>query len=131
MLFGKAVAGAPKLKGRILDLPGEPGYASAWQGRNDQWNAMTNTINNNAVEDRFEFEVEGHLASAYCHRQGNLVTFAHTEVRAEPGGKGIGSTLARGAPDQVRAKGLKVVAERPFVKAWIGKYPACSDLLEG
>ena len=91
---------------------------------------MTNKINNNAAKHRFELEVEGHLAAAYYERKGNVVTFKHTEVPAELGGKGVGSTLVRGALDQVRSEGLRVVAECPFVKAWIGKHPAYGDLLE-
>ena len=49
---------------------------------------------------------------------------------AELGGKGVGSRLVQGALEQVRAEGLKVVAECPFVKAWISKHPAYGDLLE-
>jgi uncharacterized protein len=91
---------------------------------------MINKINNNAAKHRFELEVEGHLAAAYYERKGNVITFKHTEVPAELGGKGTGSTLVRAALDQVRSEGLKVVAECPFVKAWIGKHPAYGDLLE-
>jgi predicted GNAT family acetyltransferase len=91
---------------------------------------MTDTVNNNTAKHRFEFEVEGHLAAAHYQREGNVITFTHTEVPAELGGKGIGSSLVRGALDQVRAEGLKVVAECPFVKAWISKHPAYGDLLE-
>ena len=91
---------------------------------------MIDAINNNTTKHRFELEVDGHLAAAYYERKGDIVTFTHTEVPAELGGKGIGSTLVRGALDQVRAGGLKVVAECPFVKAWIGKHPAYGDLLE-
>ena len=47
----------------------------------------------------------------------------------ELGGKGVGSSLVRGALDQVRTHGQKVVAQCPFVKAWIGKNPAYADLL--
>jgi uncharacterized protein len=91
---------------------------------------MLTKINNNVAKHRFELEVEGHLAAAYYERKGNVITFTHTEVPAELGGKGVGSTLVRGALDQVRSEGLKVVAECPFVKAWIGKHPAYGDLLE-
>jgi predicted GNAT family acetyltransferase len=90
---------------------------------------MTDKINNNAAQHRFELEVEGHLAAAYYERDGNVITFTHTEVPPELGGKGVGSTLVKGALEQVRAEGLKVVAECPFVKAWIGKHPAYADLL--
>jgi uncharacterized protein len=91
---------------------------------------MIDTVNNNAAKHRFELEVEGHLAAAYYERSGNVVTFEHTEVPAELGGKGVGSRLVKGALDQVRAEGLKVVAQCPFVKAWIGKNPAYADLLK-
>ena len=91
---------------------------------------MTDTVNNNAAKHRFELEVEGHLAAAYYERSGNVITFKHTEVPAELGGKGVGSRLVKGALDQVRAEGLQVVAQCPFVKAWIGKNPAYADLLK-
>ena len=35
-----------------------------------------------------------------------------------------------GTLDQVRADGLKVIAQCPFVKAFIGKNPAYQDLLK-
>jgi uncharacterized protein len=54
-----------------------------------------------------------------------VITFTHTEVPAELSGRGIGSALARGALHQVRAQGLKVVAQCPF----IGKHPEYGDLL--
>jgi uncharacterized protein len=91
---------------------------------------MIDTVNNNTAKHRFELEVEGHMAAAYYERSGNVITFEHTEVPAELGGKGVGSKLVKGALDQVRAEGLQVVAQCPFVKAWIGKNPAYSDLLK-
>jgi predicted GNAT family acetyltransferase len=90
---------------------------------------MIDTVNNNKNEHRFELQVDGHLAAAYYTRNGDVITFEHTEVPAELGGKGVGSSLIRGALDQVRAEGLKVVAQCPFVKAWIGKNSAYADLL--
>jgi uncharacterized protein len=91
---------------------------------------MIDTVNNNTAKHRFELEVEGHLAAAYYERSGNVITFEHTEVPAELGGKGVGSRLVKGALDQVRSEGLQVVAQCPFVKAWIGKNPAYADLLK-
>jgi predicted GNAT family acetyltransferase len=90
---------------------------------------MIDTVNNNKNEHRFELHVDGHLAAAYYALRGDVITFEHTEVPAELGGKGVGSSLIRGALDQVRAEGLKVVAQCPFVKAWIGKNSAYADLL--
>jgi uncharacterized protein len=91
---------------------------------------MTDTVNNNTAKQRFELEVEGHMAAAYYERSGNVITFEHAEVPAELGGKGVGSRLVKGALDQTRAEGLQVMAQCPFVKAWIGKNPAYADLLK-
>jgi uncharacterized protein len=90
---------------------------------------MNNAVSNNAAQHRFELEVEGHVAAAYYAKSGDVITFEHTEVPSELGGKGIGSMLVQGALDQVRAEGLKVVAQCPFVKGWIGKHPDYADLL--
>jgi predicted GNAT family acetyltransferase len=91
---------------------------------------MNNAVSNNAAQHRFELEVAGHVAAAYYERTGDLITFEHTEVPAELGGKGIGSKLVKGALDQVRAEGLSVVPQCPFVKAWIEKHPDYSNLLK-
>jgi predicted GNAT family acetyltransferase len=91
---------------------------------------MNNAVSNNAAQHRFELEVDGHVAAAYYERTGDLITFEHTEVPAELGGKGIGSKLVKGALDQVRAEGLSVVPQCPFVKAWIEKHPDYSNLLK-
>jgi uncharacterized protein len=50
-------------------------------------------------------------------------------VPPELGGRGIGSKLIAGALDQVRAEGLKVITQCPFVKAFIAKNAAYQDLL--
>jgi uncharacterized protein len=89
-----------------------------------------NEIVNNRAQHRFELTMEGHLAAAYYRTDGEVVTFEHTEVPKELGGKGVGSKLVQGALDQVRAEGLKVIAECPFVKGWIGKHPHYQDLLK-
>ncbi len=90
---------------------------------------MSDIVNNKA-HHRFELVVEGHLAAAYYKLEGNVVTFIHTEVPPELGGKGVGSTLVQGALDQVRAEGLTVIPACPFVKAWIGKHPEYKGLLQ-
>jgi len=88
---------------------------------------MSDIIDNKA-QHRFELEVDGHLAATYYKIDDGVITFLHTEVPPELGGKGIGSRLIKSALDQVRAKGLKVIAECQFVKAFIGKHPAYQDL---
>ena len=90
---------------------------------------MTEIVNNPA-KHRYELAVDGHIAATYYEIAGGVITFVHTEVPPELVGKGVGSKLIKGALDQVRADGLKVVAQCPFVKAFIGKNPDYADLLK-
>jgi hypothetical protein len=87
-------------------------------------------VTNNTAKNRYELAVEGHIAATYYDIAGGVITLLHTEVPPELGGKGIGSTLTKGALDQVRGAGLKVIAECPFVKAYIDKHPDYADLLK-
>ena len=87
-------------------------------------------VNNNNAQHRYELEVEGYLATEHYKLDGNVITFEHTDVPKELGGKGVGSKLVQGALDQVRAAGLQVIPECPFVKAWIEKHPEYADLVK-
>jgi predicted GNAT family acetyltransferase len=87
-------------------------------------------IVNNRAHHRYELAVDGHIAATYYAIADGVITFIHTEVPPELGGKGVGSTLIKGALDQVRADGLKVIAQCPFVKAYIDKHPDYADLLK-
>ena len=89
---------------------------------------MSDVIDNKGRQ-RFELEVEGHLAVSFYKMDDNVITFIHTEVPPELGGKGVGSALVKGALDQVRADGLKVIAQCSFVNAYIGKHAEYADLL--
>ena len=90
---------------------------------------MSDVINN-TEKHRYELTVEGHLAATYYDLADGVITFVHTEVPPELGGKGVGSKLVKGALDQVRAAGLRVVAQCPFVKAYIEKHQDYADLLK-
>jgi predicted GNAT family acetyltransferase len=90
---------------------------------------MTEVVNNRA-RHRYELAVDGHIAATYYAIADGVITFIHTEVPPELGGKGIGSKLIKGALDQVRSDGLKVIAQCPFVKAYIDKHPEDADLLK-
>jgi predicted GNAT family acetyltransferase len=90
---------------------------------------MTEIVNNPA-KHRYELAVEGYIAATYYEIAGGVITFVHTEVPPELGGKGIGSKMIKGARDQVRIAGLKVIAKCPFVKGYIDKHPEYADLLK-
>ena len=91
---------------------------------------MNNAVSNNPALHRYELKVDGHIAATFYKIADGVITFVHTDVPPELGGKGIGSKLIKGALDQVRAESLKVIAECPFVKAYIEKHPEYADLLK-
>ena len=68
-------------------------------------------IINNREQHRYELAVDSHIAATYYEIADGVITFEHTEVPPELGGKGIGSTLTKGALDQVRGAGLRVIAQ--------------------
>lgn len=89
-------------------------------------------VTDNEAEKRYEARVDGELAGvAFYDTADDLIVFTHTEVEESYEGKGVGSTLARAALDDVRADGRrKVIARCPFIKGWIDRHPDYQDLLE-
>jgi len=51
---------------------------------------MSEVVNNKA-HHRYELAVDGHMAAAYYKLADGVITFVHTELPPELGGKGIGS----------------------------------------
>jgi uncharacterized protein len=90
---------------------------------------MPATVRNNPARTRYELDVDGHLAVAVYTLAPGVITFVHTEVPKELGGRGVGTTLARGALEDVRRQGLKVVVRCSFIKAFMAKHPEFNDLL--
>jgi uncharacterized protein len=68
---------------------------------------MNNAVSNNPAHHRYELDVDGHIAATYYKIADGVITFIHTEVPPELGGKGIGSRLIKDALDQVRADGFE------------------------
>lgn len=88
------------------------------------------TIRDNPDEHRYEALVDSEVAGFAQYRlRGNVIDFHHTVVEDAFEGKGVGSRLAKGALDDVRARGLEVIATCPFIKAYIEKHEAYRDLL--
>jgi predicted GNAT family acetyltransferase len=90
---------------------------------------MSADVTDNAAEHRFELKAGDHVAVAYYTLSPGVITFTHTEVPPALSGHGIGSKLARGALEQVRARGLKVVPKCPFIAAFIAKNAEFADLV--
>jgi predicted GNAT family acetyltransferase len=87
----------------------------------------------NPAEQRYEAHLDGELAGfAEYQLTDALVIFTHTQVDPSFEGKGVGSTLARFALDDVRSAGTRrVLPLCPFIKSWIGHHPEYADLVYG
>lgn len=91
--------------------------------------ASSAEVRNNRAKSRFELEVEGSVAIAdYVARDGVLV-FTHTLTPPHLRGRGIAARLIKGALDQVRAEGLKVIPQCWYVADYIDAHPEFADLL--
>ena len=89
----------------------------------------TNAVRCNDDRNRYELTAEGQLCVCEFNRLTNAVMFTHTEVPVALKGQGVGSTLVRGALDDVRVQGLQVIPLCPFVAAFIRRHREYLDLV--
>ncbi len=87
-------------------------------------------VTNNETAQRYEARVDGHLAVLTYERDGNIITYLHTEVPSALSGRGIANQLARTALDEARAEQLVIIPLCPFVVAYIRRHPEYLDLVE-
>ncbi|MGH9216690.1 MAG: GNAT family N-acetyltransferase [Acidimicrobiales bacterium] len=80
---------------------------------------------------RYEALVDGTLAGFVVYRDyGGARVFTHAEVFPAFEGRGVGSALARGALDDVRASGGSIVAQCSFIRIYIERQPEYADLID-
>lgn len=91
---------------------------------------MADEIIDNRARHRYELSVDGYVAHVDYERAPGAITFIHTIVPEELGGRGVGSKLARRVLDDARKAGEKVIAQCPFIAAYIGKHPEYQDLVQ-
>ena len=88
-------------------------------------------VHDNAGEHRYELTVDGRTAIAAYTDEGRVRVFTHTLVPPELEGHGVGTRLVAGALADVRARGLKLVTQCPFVAAYVERHPETRDLVAG
>jgi predicted GNAT family acetyltransferase len=92
---------------------------------------MALTVTDVPEADRYEIrDGDRTLGLAAYQRRGEQVVFTHTEVEPSSGHEGLGSTLVRGALDDVRAHGRTVVPLCSFVRGWIERHQEYADLVD-
>jgi uncharacterized protein len=89
------------------------------------------TVQDNPAERRYEILVDDEVAGSVRYQlRDDAIVLIHTEVGDEFEGRGVGSRLAAGTLDDVRARGLRVIVRCPFIRAYIARHPEYADLLE-
>ena len=83
----------------------------------------------NEAQSRFELDLGQAVAVANYRRDGDVVMLLHTEVPQELSGQGIGSRLAGGVFEALRARGLRVDARCPFMASYAARHPELAGML--
>ena len=92
---------------------------------------MEPTVTDAPEDSRYEIrDGDRLLGMAVYQRSGDQLVFTHTEVDSDQEHSGLGSTLVRGALDDVRSKGGTVVPMCSFVRGWIERHPEYRDLVD-
>jgi predicted GNAT family acetyltransferase len=87
-------------------------------------------VQDNPDELRYELRLDGNVVGHIRYRvEPDAIVLVHTEVSPSLEGQGMGARLVAAALDDVRAKGLRVVPQCPFVAAYIRRHPEYADLV--
>ena len=85
---------------------------------------MTTSVTDAPADQRFEIREDGVLTGFAAYRvTGDLITFHHTEVFPEFGGRGLALTLVAEALADARRRGLGVLPVCPYVRRVIARDP--------
>jgi predicted GNAT family acetyltransferase len=82
------------------------------------------SVVDNPAKHRFEIrDGEDVVGLLEYERKGDALDLVHTEVKPELRNRGFGDELVRGALDDLRARGERVIPTCPFVAAFIRRHP--------
>lgn len=82
-------------------------------------------------QNRFELTLDGGSALVAYRREGERLVLVHTEVPAQFAGQGVGSKLAKGVFELLRASRRKAVVRCEFLRDWLAKHPEYNDVVDG
>lgn len=92
-------------------------------------------MDTNVVEvserNRFELAIDGVAAFVEYDRSDGRLVLKHTEVPQALSGQGVGSRLAKGVFDNLRASGRRAVVRCEFLASWVARHSEYQDVVEG
>ncbi|KIZ33357.1 acetyltransferase [Stutzerimonas stutzeri] len=89
------------------------------------------SVRHDAAQQRYELLVDGQsLGAAEYSEQGERMVFTHTEVDPSLSGQGLGSVLAKGALEDARRRGKRVVPQCEFIASYIERHEQWQDLVD-
>ena len=87
-------------------------------------------VRDNPQLSRYEIHADGERVGFVNYtRRGDVITFVHTEVDPAHEGHGYAGTLVAAALDDVRSRGLTVIAQCQYVSKFIREHDEYADLL--
>jgi predicted GNAT family acetyltransferase len=86
-------------------------------------------VEKNEEKQRYEVRADGLMAVLTYERAGDQIVFLHTLVPEPLEGRGIAGQLAHTALEDARAEHLQVVAQCPYVAAYIRRHPEYLEIL--
>jgi len=89
-------------------------------------------VEDNPQESRYEARIGDRvigIAEYELADDRGPIVFTHTEVIEEAEGKGIAGKLAQGALDDVRRRGLRLIAECPYISSYLKRHHDWDDLV--
>jgi predicted GNAT family acetyltransferase len=90
---------------------------------------MPAEVKDNKTLHRYEMAVGDAVAFLAYEREGDRITFTHTEVPAALAGRGVGSGLVRAALDAARRERLRVLPRCEFVASFLRHHAAYQDMV--
>jgi len=87
-------------------------------------------VEKNAAASRFEMQVEGRTALVQFRDESDgTARLIHTEVPDALEGRGVGSSLAKGVLEAIRAEGKRIVPQCTFIAGYLDRHPEYQDLV--
>jgi uncharacterized protein len=91
--------------------------------------AMSDTITDNAAQQRYELDIGGQTVFAIYRREGDVVYIRHVEAPIPLRGTGAAERLMQGIAEKARTEKLKLVPLCGYARSWLRRHSEHKELL--